>query len=71
MDMSMYWSPSLLLRTKDAEHREQRTHYYVVKGDGYLKKVTLHVFPKGFRYIMGDNNDRTQISVRIERRGTV
>jgi hypothetical protein len=23
----------------------------------------LHVFPKGFRYIMGDNNDRTQISV--------
>jgi hypothetical protein len=35
------------------------------QGDGYLKKGNkLHVFPKGFRYIMGDNNDRTQISVR-------
>jgi hypothetical protein len=35
------------------------------------KGNSLHVFPKGFRYIMGDNNDRTSASETIVRHGTV
>jgi hypothetical protein len=63
-DMSMYWSPSLYY--KDPQDgtlsivKTSHTHYYIVIGDGYIKKGNkLHVFPKGFRYIAGDNNDRT------------
>jgi hypothetical protein len=63
-DMSMYWSPSLYYKDPDdgtlSIVKTTHTHYYIVIGDGYMEKGNkLHVFPKGFRYIMGDNNDRT------------
>lgn len=63
-DMSMYWSPAMYYKNPESGLHEivktTHTHYYIVIGDGYMKKGNkLHVFPKGFRYIAGDNNDRT------------
>jgi hypothetical protein len=58
----MYRS-SLYSRTrKTGSHIVKEPHALLhVIGDGYMRKGnSLHVFPKGFRYIiMGDNNDRT------------
>jgi hypothetical protein len=73
--MSMYWSPSLYY--KDPQDgvlsivKTSHTHYYVVIGDGYIRKVTSSTCSLKFRYIMGDNNDRTQASETIVRHGTV
>jgi hypothetical protein len=63
-DMSMYWAPSLYYRDPRTKVMTivatSHTHYYTGIGDGYIKRGhKLHVFPRGLRYIMGDNSDRT------------
>jgi hypothetical protein len=63
-DMSMYWSPALYHRDRASGVmsivKTTHTHYYLGIGDGYMRRGNkLHAFPRGLRYIMGDNSDRT------------